>query len=421
MCDVQRLIYRLNKIVLPKKLQKKIIKIAHEMGHFGKSKTKNMFQAKYWFPAMNSMIYESIEQCYECQVVTKQHTEEPIKPSIIPSRPWEEICVDFGGPYPDGHYNLVAVDKRTRYPEVEIVNSTSFQPTQAKLKQMFGHHCTPDCVYSDNGPPFNSHEFAKFAEQEGFAYHRVTLEHPRANGEAETFMQLLNKTEQIAHMQGKTKLGKQMAVQDMLNAYRDTPHPAIGVTPYEAMLNRPIRTKLNHEEPGVTDQNEKDQLIDQHDKQYKDNMRSQRRNSKEHNFKVGDIVLVKQRKRNKWSAAFEPAFYSVIKIQGLAIFIRRNRDGRELCRDASHLKMANQLALSASPALHQEQDEEMNDCRTTGTEDTDTSNGEEGKAARQNPNAAPKEQQQIIITPQLSSRPRRERQQLARLTDYVLK
>ena len=286
---------------------------------------------------------------------------------------------------------------------------------------MFGHHGTPDYVYSDNGPPLNSHEFAKFAEQEGFTHHRVTPEHPRANGEAEKFMQLLSKTEQIAHMQGKTKLGKQMAVQDMLNAYRDTPHLATGVTPYEAMLNRSIRTKLNHEEPGVTDQTEKDQLIDQHDKQYKDIMRSRRRNSKEHNFKVGDIVLVKQRKRNKWSTAFEPAFYSVIKIQGSAIFIRRNQDGRELCRDASHLKMVNQLSISASPALHQEQEEEMDDCCTTDTEDTDTSNEEEGTAARQNPNTAPKEQQPIIITPQPPSRPRRERQQPARQTDYVLK
>ena len=100
LCEVQRLIYRLKKIALPKKLQKKIIKIAHEMGHFGKSKTKNMLRAKYWFPAMNSMIYESIDQCYECQVVTKQHTVEPIKPSTILSRPWEEICVDFGGTLP---------------------------------------------------------------------------------------------------------------------------------------------------------------------------------------------------------------------------------------------------------------------------------------------------------------------------------
>ena len=160
----------------------------------------------------------------------------------------------------------------------------------------------------------------------------------------------------------------------MLNAYRDTPHPAICVTPYEAMLNRPIHTKLNHEEPGVTDQNEKDQLIGQQDKQYKDNMRSQRRNSKEHNFKVGDTVQVKQRKCNKWSTVFEPAFYPVIKIQGSAICIRRNRDGKELCRDASHLKTANQLTISASPALHQEQEEKMDDCSTTDTEVKDTSN-----------------------------------------------
>ncbi len=83
--------------------------------------------------------------------------------------------------YPDGHYNLVAIGKRTRYPEVEVTYSTSFKPSQVKLKRMFGHHGTPQRIDSDNGPPFHSQEFAQFAEQEGFAHHRVTPEHPRAN------------------------------------------------------------------------------------------------------------------------------------------------------------------------------------------------------------------------------------------------
>ena len=209
-----------------------MVKVAREMGHFGKTKTKQMPRAKYWFPGMNSMIDELIGGCYECHVTTRQHTEQPIKPSVIPDKPWEEVCIDFGGPYPDGHYNLVAVDKRTRYPEVEIASLTSFEPTKAKLKQMFGHHGIRQRIDSDNGPPFNSKEFSHFVEQEGFIHHRITPEHPRANGEAERFMQLLNKTEQITHLQGKSKLGRQMAVQDMLMAYRDTPHPATGVTPY---------------------------------------------------------------------------------------------------------------------------------------------------------------------------------------------
>ena len=110
------------------------------MGHFGKTKTKQMLRSKYWFPTMNMMIDELIGRCFECQVATKQHTEEPIKPTVIPQKPWEEIAIDFGAPYPDGHYNLVAIDKRTPYPEVEVTYSTSFKPTQAKLKRMFGHH-----------------------------------------------------------------------------------------------------------------------------------------------------------------------------------------------------------------------------------------------------------------------------------------
>ena len=68
---------------------------------------------------------------------------------------------------------------------------------------MFATHGTPRQLESDNGPPFNSKEFAKFAEQEGFHHHRVTPEHARANGEAESFMKLMNRSEQISHLQGK--------------------------------------------------------------------------------------------------------------------------------------------------------------------------------------------------------------------------
>ncbi len=68
-------------------------------------------------------------------------------------------------------------------------------------------------------------------------------------------MQTLNKTEQIAHLQGKRGVERELAVQDTLVAYRDTPHPATGVTPYENMHGRPIRTRqLDHEGVRETDQ-----------------------------------------------------------------------------------------------------------------------------------------------------------------------
>lgn len=102
-----------------------------------------MLREKYWFPEMNKMTEGIVGQCYECQLTTKQHMQEPVKMSKIPEKPWEVVSVDFGGPYPDGHYNLVVIDKRTRYPEVERVYSTSAKSTTETLKKMFATHGMP--------------------------------------------------------------------------------------------------------------------------------------------------------------------------------------------------------------------------------------------------------------------------------------
>ena len=67
-------------------------------------------------------------------------------------------------------------------------------------------------VTSDNGPPFNSEQFKDFAKEEGFVHHRVTPNHPRANGQVERFMQTLKRKEQIAHPQGKSGPDRNMAV-----------------------------------------------------------------------------------------------------------------------------------------------------------------------------------------------------------------
>ena len=135
--SVNGLIFRLNQIVIPTRLQRKVVKAAHHLGHLGMTKTKQILRKKYWFPTMNTMVEQVVVQCFECQVTTKQHQQEPVRPTVIPEKPWDVIAVDFGGPYPDGHYNLVAINKRTRYPEVARVYSTSAQSMKEKLKVMF--------------------------------------------------------------------------------------------------------------------------------------------------------------------------------------------------------------------------------------------------------------------------------------------
>ena len=147
--------------------------------------------------------------------------------------------------------------------------STGIKPTKEKLKKIFATHGTPIQVESDNGPQFQSKEFAEFAAVEGFRHHRITPLHPRANGEAESFMKLVNKTEQRAQIQ---KISPMLAIQEMLIGYRSTPHPATGITPYEGMMNRTVRTKLDYENR-ISNTSNKEKLINERVRQYKEKVK----------------------------------------------------------------------------------------------------------------------------------------------------
>ena len=182
--------------------------------------------------------------------------------------------------------------------------------------KIFATYGIPRKIQSDNGPPFNSEDFRRFAEEEGFNHETVTPLHPRANGEAESFMRVINKTEQITALQSRGKSEREIAIQETLTAYRSTPHPATGVTPYQAMQNRDIRTKLDYKAP-QEQINEIEMKISTRDAEYKRKMteKKENRNFRETQLILGDYVLVKQPKRNKWSTAYEPTFYNVTMSQ----------------------------------------------------------------------------------------------------------
>ena len=433
----ENLIFKSNQIVIPLSLQRKIIKTGHQMGHLGISKTKQLLRRRYWFPLMNTLIENILGECFECKVTTKDHRQEPVKMSTIPSQPWEHISIDFGGPYPDGHYNLVAIDRRTRYPEVATVYSTACRSTTEKLKVMFATHGTPRKITSDNGPPFNSRDFSQFADEEGFEHCKVTPLHPRANGEVEVFMKTLNKTEQIAYLQGKNKYERANAVQDMLIAYRSTPHPATGITPYDALMNRLVRNKLDYIETKPTI-SEADKMINKKDKQFKERagQQSTNRNTREHNYVVGDYVLLKQMKRHKWSSAYEPSFYIIFKIQGSSIGARRLSDGRTIYRDASYFKLANGVieAIPVKPGIEdlgREQDSWRENILASAEPTVDEIlEADQTTAAEAEPSEAPSEkeptspnrtsspQKEVTVTPKPARRSGRTRRAPQYLCDY---
>ena len=387
-------IMRMDRIVPPQSLRQRIIQSAHKQGHLGVSKTKEMIRRKYWFPGMNTRITDMVQSCFDCQIATDQHHTEPAKMTELPDRPWDVVEADFCGPLPNHKYALVLTDQYSRYPEVEMVTSTSITPVTKKLK-IFSTHGVPRVLQTDNGPPFNGERFQAFAAEMGFHHKRVTPTHPKSQGQVENFNKLINKTTKIACEEG---IEIESAIYDMLQAYRQTPHPATKSTPYEILMHRQVRTRLEHfsTEVHITQEEVKknDETYKQKRKQYHD----KRHRVKTHTIKCGDAVLIKREKKRKKHTPYEPYIYIVTSVKRSTIRARRVKDGKEKCRDASKVKPLRTARLSnvndetanvkvpssykstTSTMIHQDMDgsnegNTLNETATMTTETRDTTNG----------------------------------------------
>ena len=106
------------------------------------------------------------------------------------------------------------------------------------------------------------------------------------------------------------------------------------------MQNREIRTKLDYKAPEAQT-NEMEMKINTRDAEYKRKMneKKENRNFRDNQLILGDYVLVKQPKTNKWSTAYEPTFYNVTRIDRSKIKAKRVTDGRIISQDASHFQI----------------------------------------------------------------------------------
>ena len=234
------IILRDSRIVVPTVLRHKAISIAHE-SHQGLVKTKQLLREKVWFPGIDQDVKRAIDGCVACQANGPDNRPDPLQMLPLPPAPWHTVHMDLCGPFPTGEYLFVVIDAYSRFPEVEIVRSTSANSIIPKLNRIFSAHGIPHVIRSDNGPPFTSEEFKKYMSENGINHRRITPLGPQANSEAESFMKPLTKAIRSAHAEGKPWT-KHM-YKFLLN-YRTTPHSTTGFAPSELLFNRKVRNKL---------------------------------------------------------------------------------------------------------------------------------------------------------------------------------
>ena len=231
-----------------------------------------------------------------------------------------------------GEYLLVATDEASWYPEVEVIKSTAAKEVKPTLEKLFPANGIPEEIKSDNGPPFNGAEFHRFNEEKGFIHRRVTPLWPESNGQAENLVKTMNKSTVASHLDGKDWCTE---INVLLGQYHAIPHLSTGRTPYSLLYGREIRNKL----PSLPttaipeDVRTKDEATKKKNKEYAD----RRRNTHRHNITQGDLVLIRQRKLNKLTPAYDPKPFKIQDVKGTQILVEHDSDGKHLRRNTSHL------------------------------------------------------------------------------------
>ncbi|CAB4043809.1 uncharacterized protein K02A2.6-like, partial [Paramuricea clavata] len=112
----------------------------------------------------------------------------PSHPWEWPTTPWQRIHLDFVGPFL-GRMFLIIVDAHSKWPEVEMMPSTTSTQTIDRLQTIFARYGLPAQVVTDNGPQFTSAEFQLFLKTNGIKHITTAPFHPATNGQAERFVQ----------------------------------------------------------------------------------------------------------------------------------------------------------------------------------------------------------------------------------------
>jgi hypothetical protein len=287
-----------------------------------------------WWPGQTKDVRDFVDSCDFCAAGVAKNYPAPMTERETPDGPWQHVSADFKGPIGGQYYFHLLIDNYSRWPEVEIVKTTSLDKLKPALDKSLDLLGIPESITHDNGPPYNSVGWRSYAKERGFETRACTPEHPEGNAIAERFMGVLVKTVHTAVAAGrdpKVEVGRRL-----LN-YRNTPHPSTGKTPAELMFGRRLKTKVPslrrtaqgqiHEEAKAKDQETRQKRKETFDK-------SKRAVLKE--ITAGDKVLIKQQKTTL-KPPYDPKPFTVTKVKAAQVTAERGSKLR--IRDMSRVKL----------------------------------------------------------------------------------
>jgi transposase InsO family protein len=205
-------------------------------------------QGFYWPTALQDATH-LVKHCEACQFHARQIHKPALELQTIPlSWPFAVWGLDILGPFPNavGGYNhlYVAIDKFTKWVEVEAVTKINRHSAIKFMRGIFARFGLPRKIITDNGTQFASSDFTEYCEELGVKIGFASVAHPKSNGQAERANALVLKGLKCRTFNKLKKSGKNWIEElpSVLWSVRTTPNRATGETPFflvygaEAML-----------------------------------------------------------------------------------------------------------------------------------------------------------------------------------------
>ena len=226
------------KIIIPHSYQRNILKALHK-NHMGFTKCYEIARKYYFWTSMKNDLQQMIDNCDSC--ITHSRFR-PILPPIptVATKPMEHFSVDLCD-Y-NGRKFLIQCDRFSGYLFVNPMIKTTTDRVVNAQKSVFNFFGFPECLRSDNGPPFNSSDYATFCRTYNINHQFSDPYYPESNGHAERAVgiakEIIKKSPSIKDLQ------------DLVQQYNNAPL-SDGLSPSEWMFGRSQRFHLPTLESGV--------------------------------------------------------------------------------------------------------------------------------------------------------------------------
>jgi len=315
------LICRNDKIVVPQKLQQRVMTWYHDtLCHPGITRTEETISQHLWWPNMRDEITDYVTRCPTCQKNKKRHKKYGQLPEkTAEADPWDVLCVDLIGPYSirrKGRPNLTVkcvtmIDPATGWFEIaEYDDKRSITIANIVEQQWLCRYPLPTQVIFDRGSEFIGHDFKEMVTNDyGIKKKPITTRNPQANAIIERVHQVLGNIIRTFELE-ENYLDEDDPWSGILSAaafaVRTTYHTTTQASPGQLVFGRDMVLNIKHIANWKAIKDRKTKIIQKNNK-------IQNSKRRPHTYRVNDQVLLERHKPHKYEQPYKGP-YKVLQV-----------------------------------------------------------------------------------------------------------